>query len=75
MGSSFLWDVSLSISDLALFKCLVYTKVPFLRPLVVLKWSIVAYSVKSILKVLPFVVALAFFKGILSLFCSSFATL
>jgi hypothetical protein len=75
MGSSFLWDVSLFISDLALFKHLIYTKVPFLRPLVVLKWFIIAYSIKSVLKVLPFIVALAFFKGILSPFCSSFTTL
>jgi hypothetical protein len=75
MGSSFLRDISLSISDLALFKRLVYTEVPFPRLLVVSKWSIIAYSVKSALKVLPFIVALAFFKGILSPSCSSFATL
>jgi hypothetical protein len=75
MGINFLWDVSLSTSDPALFKRLVCAEVPFPRPLVVLKWSIVAYSVKSVLKVLPFVVALAFFKGILSPSCSSFATL
>jgi len=36
-GSSFLWDVSLSTSDPALFERLVYTKVPFPRPLVVLE--------------------------------------
>jgi hypothetical protein len=34
-----------------------------------------AYSAKSVLKVLPLIVALAFFKGILSPSCSSFATL
>jgi hypothetical protein len=75
MGINFLWDVSLFISDLALFKRLVYTKVPFPRPLVILKWFIVAYSTKSALKVLPFIVALAFFKSILSPSYSSFATL
>jgi hypothetical protein len=75
MGNSFLQDVSLSISDLALFKRLIYAKVPFLRPLVVLKWFIITYSIKSVLKVLPFIVILAFFKGILSPFCSSFTTL
>jgi len=37
MGSSFLWDVSLFTSNLALFKRLVYAKVTFLRPLVVLE--------------------------------------
>jgi hypothetical protein len=75
MGISFLQDVFLSTSDPALFKHLVYTKVPFPKPLVVLKWSIMAYFVKSILKVLPLVVALAFFKSILSPSYSSFATL
>jgi hypothetical protein len=75
MGISFLWDVSLFINNPALFKRLVYTKVPFPRPLVVLEWSIIAYFIKSVLKVLPFIIALAFFKGILSPFCSSFATL
>jgi len=35
----------------------------------------VAYSVKSTLKVLPLVVVLAFFKGVLSPFYSFFATL
>jgi len=34
-----------------------------------------ACSAKSALKVLPLVVVLAFFKGILSPSCSSFATL
>jgi len=34
-----------------------------------------ACSVKSALKVLPLIVALAFFKGILSPSCSSFTTL
>jgi len=34
-----------------------------------------ACSAKSTLKVLPLVVVLAFFKGILSPSCSSFATL
>jgi hypothetical protein len=34
-----------------------------------------ACSAKSALKVLPLVVALAFFEGILSPSCSSFATL
>jgi len=75
MGSSFLWDVSLSTSDLALFKRLVHAKVTFPGPLVVSEWSIIAYSVKSILKVLPLIVVLAFFKGILSPSCSFFATL
>jgi len=75
MGSSFLWDVSLSTSNPALFKRLVYAKVSFPRPLVVLKWSIMACSAKSVLKVLPLIVVLAFFKGILSSSCSFFATL
>jgi hypothetical protein len=75
MGNSFLQDISLFISNLALFKHLVYAKVPFLRLLVVLEWSIIAYFIKFILKVLPFIVILAFFKGILSPSCSSFATL
>jgi len=35
----------------------------------------VAYSIKSALKVLPFIVVLAFFKGVLSSSYSSFATL
>jgi hypothetical protein len=34
-----------------------------------------AYFIKSVLKVLPLIVTLAFFKGILSPSCSSFATL
>jgi len=34
-----------------------------------------ACSAKSVLKVLPFIVVLAFFKGILSPSCSSFTTL
>ena len=75
MGSSFLRDVSSSTSNPALFKRLVYTKVPFPRPLVVLEWSIIACSAKSILKVLPLIVVLAFFKGVLSPSYSSFTTL
>jgi hypothetical protein len=75
MGNSFLRDIFLFINDLALFKHLVYTKVPFLKPLIALKWSIMAYSIKSTLKILPFIVTLAFFKGILSPFYSSFTTL
>jgi hypothetical protein len=75
MGNSFLQDISLSISNLALFKHLVYTKVPFPRPLVVSEWSIIVYSIKSVLKVLPLIIALAFFKGILSPSYSSFITL
>jgi len=34
-----------------------------------------AYSAKSALKVLPLIIVLAFFKGVLSPSCSSFATL
>jgi len=75
MGSSFLQDVSSSTSDPALFERLIHAEVPFPRPLVVLEWSIIAYSAKSALKVLPLIVALAFFNGILSPSCSSFTTL
>ena len=75
MGNNFLRDIILSTSNPALFERLVYAEVPFPRPLVVLEWSIIAYSTKSALKVLPFIVALAFFKGILSPSYSSFATL
>ena len=69
-------DVSLSTSVLALFKRLLYTKArPLYKPLVVLELSLMAYSTKSVLKVLPLIVVLAFFKGILNPSYSSFTTL
>jgi hypothetical protein len=71
-----LQDVSLSTSVPALFKRLLRTKArPLYEPLVVLELSSIAYSTKSALKVLPLIVVLAFFKGILSPSYSSFATL
>jgi hypothetical protein len=76
LGIGFLQDVSLSTSVPALFKRLLRAKAyPLYKPLVVLEWSLIAYSTKSVLKVLPLIVALAFFKGILSPSYSSFATL
>jgi len=72
----FLQDVSLSTSIPALFKHLLRAKAfPLYKPLVVLEWFLMAYSVKSVLKVLPLIVALAFSKGILSPSYNSFATL
>jgi hypothetical protein len=76
LGIGFLQDVSLSTSVPALFKRLLRAEArPLYEPLVVLESSSMACSAKSTLKVLPLVVALAFFKGILSPSCSSFATL
>jgi hypothetical protein len=75
-GIGFLQDVSLSTSIPALFKRLLYAKAcPLYKPLVVLEWSLIACSTKSVLKVLPLIVVLAFFKGILSPSYSSFTTL
>jgi hypothetical protein len=76
LGIGFLQDVSLSTSIPALFKRLLRTKArPFREPLVVLELSLIACSAKSTLKVLPLIVVLAFFKGILSPSYSSFTTL
>ena len=75
-GVGFLQDVSSSTSVPALFKRLLHTKArPLRKPLVVSESSSMACSTKSALKVLPLVVALAFFEGILSPSCSSFTTL
>jgi hypothetical protein len=73
-GIGFFWDVSLT-SNPALFKRLVRAKVFLYEPLVVLELSLMACSAKSILKVLPLIVVLAFSKGLLSPSCSSFTTL
>ena len=69
-------DISLPTNIPALFKRLLRAKAfPLYKPLVVSKSSLVAYSIKSALKVLPLIVVLAFFKGVLSPSYSSFTTL